>query len=286
MLNPAKSRSITADPLVQVPLLTRAEKYLNMFGISLVGKNILDIGCGYGNLCYAMAKYEGTKVHGIDVDEYTVNQSPDLNLWNPEDIKFVHNKLDEIRLELSKKFPMSVCNKCTFQTCGIENYVADKPHDVIVSWDVLEHILNLEQAFGVMAHSLKKGGVMFHEYNPFFSLTGGHTLCTLDFPYGHCRLSKEDFESYIRELRPNEEKIALNFYNKCLNRVSLVDVKKYAKQYGFEILNLTGNIPFGASEEEVRKELSAILLDVKKLYPSVEIEDLLWDGIFLVMRRL
>jgi cyclopropane fatty-acyl-phospholipid synthase-like methyltransferase len=286
MLNPSKPRNIVPDIYANMPFLSKSEKLLLNLDISLVGKDILEVGCGYGSHAYLMAKYEGTRVHAIDVDDYYVNQSIDLNIWNPEDIELMHNKLDVVRQELGKKFPKCIADKVTFETVGMESYATPNLHDIIISWDVLEHILDLPLAFNQMANAVKKDGIVIHEYNPFFSLTGGHSLCTLDFHFGHCRLSKEDFKQYIKELRPNEEKATLNFYNKCLNRATISDIKKYATQSGFEILKVGGHIPFPAPELEIREELEKdILPDVIKLYPNVTVEDLLWDSVHIILRR-
>ena len=285
MLNPVKSRRLVPIPYAQSECLSKAEERLSKLGESLVGKDILEIGCGYGNHAYLMAKYEGTKVHGIDVDEYTVNQSVDLNMWNPKDLELAHNNVVNIRKECSALFPDKVSKKVTFDTCRIEDYATPNPHDVIFSFDVLEHLLDLRLAFNQMANSLKKGGIAYHEFNPFFSLTGGHTLCMLDFHYGHCLLSEEDFKRYIQEFRPDEEKIALNFYKKCLNRATLFDIKNYAKEFGFEILHLDGVNFFQAPERAVRKELETTILPYVK-YPNVTVDDLLWDFTYLIMRKL
>jgi 2-polyprenyl-3-methyl-5-hydroxy-6-metoxy-1,4-benzoquinol methylase len=286
MLLPAKPRRFILDPYAHQEFLAKAEKDLSECGIYLVGKDILEVGCSHGDRSFLMAKYEGTKVHGIDVDEYIVNQSPDLNDWNPEDIQHVHNSIEDIRKELVKKFPKSVCDKVTFETCGMEHYVTPNPHDLIISWDVLEHILDLPLAFNQMANAIKKGGIVFHEYNPFFSVSGGHSLCTLDFYFGHCRISAEEFKEYIRMFRPEEEKIALNFYHKCLNRATISDIKRLSKQYGFEILKLDGHNPFG-NPVEARQEIQRdVLPDVLKNYPNVTTEDLVWDSVHIILRKL
>lgn len=286
MLKPSKSRTLIISPLDFLPMITQTEKALDKIGETLVGKNILEVGCGFGDRCYLMAKYDGTTVHGIDVDEYTVNQSPDVNMWNPDDITFIHNKIDLIRKQVSDKFPDSVKKKVTFSTESIERYTTENPYDVIISFDVLEHILDLDSAFKQIAGSLKVGGIMSHEYNSFFSLNGGHSLCTLDFLYGHCILSEVDFKRYIRELRPEEEKIAINFYTKCLNRVTRRDIKELSEKYGFEIISEIKKYPYSASEERVKKELSkTILPDVVKMYPRVEVEDLLYNSIIITMRK-
>lgn len=286
MLFPAKKRNISPNLMSFIGAVIKADDFLSKFGENLIGKNILEVGCNEGARAYLMAKYQDTKVHGIDVDEYTVDQSPDLNAWNPEDIKFVHNKFDSVRAELGAKFPPAVSGKVSFETTSIEEYKSDNPHDLIISWDTIEHIIDLPKAFQVMARSLKKGGISYHEYNPFFALNGGHSLCTLDFLYGHCRLSNEDFERYIREIRPDEEKIALNFYNKCLNKATRADIRKYAEDAGFEILQFDGTPSFGSEWQAWKKKIEMEFIDeVKENYPTVSVEDLMCDFLQLIMRK-
>lgn len=286
MLLPAKPRPSNEDPFGYLEILTRSERSLANIGESLIGKDILEIGCGNGERSYLMARYEGTRVHGIDVDEYTVNQSPDVNVWNAEDIKFIHNKTTNGREKIAELFPDSVRKKVTFSTEGIEEYATPNKHDFIISFDVLEHILDLDKGFCQMAANIKPGGLMVHEYNPFFSINGGHSLCTLDFPFGHCLLTEKDFRRYIAEFRPKEEKIAINFYTQCLNRATYKDIKGMAKKYGFDILAEENHTPFVSPEDVVRKEIkNTILPDVAKMYPTVGAEDLLFDSICLIMRK-
>jgi len=286
MLNPAKQRVIKINLDEFSPSVFMAERNLYKFNESLVDRKILEVGCNEGARSFLMAKYQDTYVHGIDVDEYTVDQSPDLNVWNPNDIKFVHDKFDERRLEVSKQFPMNVVNKVTFETTNIETYKVYELYDVVASWDTIEHIIDLPTAFKNMADCLIKDGISYHEYNPFFAFNGGHSLCTLDFLYGHCILSKDDFERYVKEIRPEEEKIDINFYNKCLNRASIADVRKYAEDAGFEVLQLSGTPSFGRSTIDWKDNIGQnVLPQVIKNYPTVIIDDLLCDNVILILRK-
>ena len=287
MLKPSKERKLEPQLHGHKKHIDRIIQDLGEYGITLVGKDILEAGCGYGEKCFEMAQYEGTKVHGIDVDEYTVEQSPDLNSWNPEDVALVHNKLDEVHNELANKFPKCVSDKVTFETIGIEGYATPNLHDLIVSWDVLEHIIDLPLAFHQMSNALKKGGVAYHEYNPFFSINGGHSLCTLDFLYGHCILSSKDFERYVREIRPEEEKVDLNFYYKCLNRATRADIKELSEKNGFEILKFKGNTPMGEEFELWKKDVNERVLPiVKEYYPNIILDDFISDSVLLILRKI
>jgi len=291
MLNPAKERKLSPNPYNFVTAILVAEKKLGKHKEDLIGKTILEVGCNEGARCFLMAKYEDTFVHGIDVDEYTVEQSPDLNVWNPKSIEFVHKQFDRVRKELASCFPDFIRGKVSFETADICKF---KPQpllsrckfDIVISWDTIEHIIDLPTAFKRMADCLDSGGISYHEYNPFFSLNGGHSLCTLDFAYGHCRLKPEDFERYIDEYRPLERKIGTHFYHKCLNRASQADVRKYATDAGFEVLELSGRSSFGQDTKTWRDRIKKDYLpDINKLYPTVKVEDLIYNSVELVLRK-
>ncbi len=287
MLNPAKTRKLKPNPLDFISSVVTAEKLLETVGESLIFKKILEVGCNEGARCFLMAKYQDTYVRGIDVDLYTVDQSPDLNAWNPKDVDFVHSKFDEMREDMAAHFPNVITNKVEFETCDIAEYVPkDGLYDVIMSWDTIEHIIDLPKAFKAMAGCLYRGEIAYHEYNPFLSVNGGHSLCTLDFLYGHCRLKEEDFKRYIKEIRPEEEKIDINFYNKCLNRASMLDVRKYAEDAGFEVLLMKGVSSFGLDNTSWRTRLEKDTLpDVVKIYPSATVDDLIYNSVHLILKK-
>ena len=110
--------------------------------------------------------------------------------------------------------------------------------DAIVSFEMLEHVRDPAAAFAEMARLVRPGGIVYHDYNPFFSSKGGHSLCTLAFPWGHARLDAADFERYLRELRPTEVDQALRFYRESLNRMTLADLRAAVAAAGLELLAL------------------------------------------------
>jgi len=288
MLLPAKDRILKDINIAQfVPSVFTAENNLNKFNNTFVGKDLLEVGCNEGLRSYLLARFQDTTVLGRDIDEYTIEQSPDLNSWNPEDVIFIHNAFDKIRENIAKLFPIKIQEKVTFKTCDIKDFIPqDGIYDLVVSWDTIEHLIDLPLAFKCMADCLYTGGISYHEYNPFFAINGGHSLCTLDFYYGHCQLKEDDFIRYIKEIRPEEEKIDINFYLKCLNRATIQDVKQYAQDAGFEILMYEGSQPFGKARDTwITRIKNEFLPEVKKIYPNVELSDLLYDTFYLVMRK-
>lgn len=109
----------------------------------------------------------------------------------------------------------------------------DDAFDIVLSWEVLEHVDRPDLALAEVARVLKPGGVFFSQYNPFYSATGGHWRCTLDFMWGHCLLSEDDFERYIALHRSDEYDLAMAFYSGALNRLSLVQCEAFMRQASF-----------------------------------------------------
>ena len=128
---------------------------------------------------------------------------------------------------------------------------------------------------------LRPGGVIYHDYNPFFSLNGGHSLCTLDFPWGHARLDHGDFERYLEERRPEAAVQTLRFYDESLNRMTLADLRGADRR----------RRPGDAGHRSVVGSLLIarltpdVLPEVRSTYPTATIEDLLATFVSVVVRR-
>ena len=168
----------------------------------------------------------------------------------------------------------------------VEDDIADSSlepssFDTIVSFEVLEHVLRPAAAFGSMARLLRPGGTAYHVYNPFFSVIGGHSLCTLDFPWGHARLDAADVERYVTTLRPGEADQALRFYREALNRMTLSDLRVALASSGLEVLAI---VPW--SDRPTVPRLSPTTIgEVRRAYPEVAIDDLLATFVTVVARR-
>lgn len=69
-------------------------------------------------------------------------------------------------------------------------------YDLIVSNSVLEHITDLKAGLLKMRDLLGKDGIMIHVFKPYFSENGGHEWLILDFPWGHCRLTRSEIKEF------------------------------------------------------------------------------------------
>ncbi len=123
-------------------LLLRAwhvKKALQEFKISNpAGKlNILDAGSGFGQYCYRISRmFPDAEILGVDVKQ---EQIDDCNLF------FRQIGKDGL---------------VTFEIADLTQYQAVSQYHLILSVDVMEHILEDEQVFANFSESLKPGGLL------------------------------------------------------------------------------------------------------------------------------
>ena len=264
--------------------VTAMEDFLRIHGYSIKDKTILEIGCHGGAHACAMIEIGAKHVDGIDIPQYGIRQTPGKT-ENNETIEEQSNWLNQLR-EITvglyeKKWPCSIRDKAAFFDLNIINLTEENKYDAVVSWQTLEHITEPKKALENMFKSLRPGGFGFHVYNPFFCINGGHSLCTLDFPYGHARLDNTYFEKYIQSYRPQEFEVAKNFFYYNLNRMTLSDLKYYCESVGFEILDLI-SWPMKQDLGSVNNE---ILVQIKELYPKVSLSDLISRSVWIFVKK-
>ncbi|OQA99404.1 MAG: bifunctional 3-demethylubiquinone-9 3-methyltransferase/ 2-octaprenyl-6-hydroxy phenol methylase [Bacteroidetes bacterium ADurb.Bin217] len=259
--------------LAQKLLLTAAR-----YGKPIQTSHILEIGCNTGAASYWLAELGAKKVTGTEFSGYKVESV--TSETTTQALQEITNDLLFMRTELAKSFINHYA--VSFVDDDICNsQLPQQSFDIICSWDVLEHLHNTKQAFASMAQLLKSGGLLIHDYNPFFSINGGHSLCTLDFVWGHARLREKDFETYISMYRPNEQEQALSFYYKGLNRMSIADLQEQVIEAGFTIVAC---IPF-TRPQHINTLNQTIIHQVQRIYPRVTALDLVSPRVLLVARK-
>ncbi len=157
----------------------------------------------------------------------------------------------------------------------------DKSFDLVCSWRTLEHITNPRDAFAEMHRVLRPGGFAYHEYNPFFAIDGGHSLVTLDVPWSHVRFDRDDIAEYLKQFRPKESNRALNYFDNCLNRMTLADLKKHATSTGFETLAV---IPRTRTEDLIKVNAN-LMVAAQRNHPTITLNDLISRIVRVVLRR-
>jgi len=261
--------------------LARLDLFLKPFSLSFAGKRVLEIGAYDGATAYALAEGGATNVLATDMAAYYITQSPNGEVCE-DAIATKNADLARLRDAYNRVLNKQISQRVTFQEDDIcSSSLSSDSVDVVMSWEVLEHLTRPEEAFRQIARILKPGGFAFHEYNPFFSMNGGHSLCTLDFLWGHARLTVADFERYLEEIRPGEKSVALSFYRNNLNRMTLSELEYYFKRSGLTLLSL---LPWW-TKNHLALVTSESLSQCKRAYPSAELIDLISPTVWVLLRK-
>ncbi len=258
-----------------------AAHILSKHDISLKGKKIMDVGCYLGIQCFGAMELGASEAVGIDIPEYYVNQS--TGNVNEKSASLV---LRERRNFVRRHFPGLNHSKITFEDVSVFEMDYDEEFDIIFSWETFEHITNPKEAIKRIHKALKPGGISFHNYNPFFCISGGHSMCTLDYPFAHTFLSNDDFKQYISTITPDSppekyEELSYEFFTKNLNRMTQNDLKNYLKEENFKILDFIALPDFNMLQYIDNNTLTL----AKQLYPNLTLNDLLCSNVYFIIQK-
>lgn len=229
-------------------------------------KKILEIGSGNTLLAHCFQEnYPESNVLSSDIKEYY-----------DEEVTSIHiNESRELVSSLFKK-------KVAFEFDDItHSKFPDNSVDCILSYTVLEHVNDIEKCFKEIYRLLKKGGISYHIYNPFFGYNGAHSLSSNDHPWGHCSLSEADYTKLMAQYYKDYLKLTLNFYHNNLNKQSIL-------QFHDQILNA------GFTQFEIIPEVNTNVLNLlvpytlkntKQNYPTATITDLLSSSVIIFLKK-
>jgi SAM-dependent methyltransferase len=236
-------------------------------GIDLRRGRVLDVGCASGNLSYALAAVAG-EVVGIDLDvERYVTPEHRARARG-----ILMSEADGHRVAVEEGDVTALA-------------YPDKSFDVVVSSVVLEHVRDPSAAFREIRRVLRPGGISLHDVEPWFGPRGGHSLCTLDFPWGHVRLGPEDFERYVRRWRPFEVGDAVDYHRHGFQepRLTLDESRAAALGAGLDIVEWREK-PLSLRDVHNRLATSELVADCRRLHPRITRRDLLTLGYRVLLR--
>lgn len=137
------------------------DKILIKKHFDLRNKEILDFGCGFGNMSLWFSKELGATVYAVDIDKN--------NLM--------------VAAELNKKHNIS---NVSFHLKNIIEEPLDKQFDFIFLNDVIEHIRSewIDDVLSVLiTRNLKKGGTIFFSYPPWEGPHASHLQRAIKIPW-------------------------------------------------------------------------------------------------------
>lgn len=162
------------------------------------------------------------------------------------------------------------------------NYGLENKFDLIYSTSVLEHIIDIDNSFLEMNYLLKNEGLIFHNYNPYFSVTGGHSLGIGDSPFMHIQLTNEEYKKYLRQNRPYESELAIKWIDENMNKkISQNIIKEKIKVAGFDIIYFN-SFNFHKNNLDLTPEIQD---NIFNNYNFLNKEDLLGNSVTFIAKK-
>lgn len=152
------------------------------------GRLILDLGCGRSRSLSALLAHQGANTVGIDLSYMCAPGSPiwrrvigSIEAGGPKelvkDLAMALAKEPQIEREIRRILGTQLSQSAKIHLVrgdGRQLPFSDECFDGVVSYDTLEHILNVEDVAREIARVLKPGGLTRHVIDVFSGLLGGH----------------------------------------------------------------------------------------------------------------
>lgn len=226
-------------------------------GVRLAGARVLDLGCGTGYLGAALAGLGAGEVIGVDRD---LGMAADESARGRMMELLAGDRAEVVSIRPGDAHALPF---------------AAHEFDLVVSSTAVEHFSHLETVVAETARVLLPGGFAYHGVEPWFSRRGGHALCTLDFPWGHVRVTPQEFERYVELLRPHEAADAVAYFHQGFQTPRLtLDLSRRIFQEAFQILEWREK-PLPARDPHRRLLDARVLDDCRRVHSGVTRRDLL-----------
>lgn len=156
----------------------RTQYCANFQTAELRGKAILDFGCGTGYLSEFAAAHGASSVLGIDLNQRDIDAARDRLL--PE--------------SMESKISFEVALAPTRIDCDADRF------DIILCFDVLEHIMECKQVFAECHRALKPNGHLYIWWQPYFHPWGHHLRARIPVPWAHVVFSNKTLAEVCKRI--------------------------------------------------------------------------------------
>jgi SAM-dependent methyltransferase len=151
------------------------QSYRTAFDESVVkDRDVLDFGCGTGELSFLLVKFGARSAVGIDLTERDINAA--RAALKDEPIRFVHG------------------------SCPDTIDLPSESVDVVACFDVMEHIMQPEPIMREWLRVLRPGGRVLIHWQPYYHPWGHHAVDYLPIPWAHVLLSHRERSEVIARL--------------------------------------------------------------------------------------
>ncbi|WP_108787714.1 methyltransferase domain-containing protein [Erythrobacter sp. Alg231-14] len=139
----------------------------------VAGKRVLDFGCGRGGMIQRLMEAGAESGFGIDL--------------NPSYIEFANSKV-------ASQWP-----RAEFACADIRK-AAPEPADIVVSSNVMEHVMSLPDTLAAVVNAAKPGGELYIGFSPLWhSPFGHHHLIASRMPWAHLPRNNRAFLDRLRD---------------------------------------------------------------------------------------
>lgn len=186
------------------------KEYVNRINNIKNFKNILDLGCGSGRLCF-MLKNETNEVSGLDLSQEMLMMAQNYNIEHKCGVYFFNQDLKELKLNK---------NYYDLVTCTLD------------SLNYVEGIANVKHIFQEVYKSLQVGGYFMFDVLTFFYINNivndyaqGEELATFEYLW-HVQKIGEDKIKHQLKISDNENDYVEEHYQYLYEPEKLVEMLK------------------------------------------------------------
>ena len=203
-----ESRNWAQTHLVDAP--KTIVDFLKGDGISLEGKNLLDLGTGDGLIATGLGHLIQSDISGAD--PLPIN----WDYYEREKLKLCGKKCDH-----SFEFIHLGTQESKNRICN---------YDFVLSWSVVEHVENLNEYFEMANSSLKAGGIMFLQTYPVWESRWGHHLFEWLPPYFHLNNDLKSVMDYLSTINETPAEISIGKFKKTRRVEEILEYRSLSRQ--------------------------------------------------------
>ena len=214
------------------------------------GKRVIDFGSGRGEMVQRVMEAGASSATGIELDEDYVAfaRSKVASQWDGR-AEFLCEDIREIELE---------------------------PADIIVSSDVMEHVMSLKDTLRAVVNACKPGGELFIGFSPLWhSPYGHHRLIAPKMPWAHL---PQGNRAFLDRLKDDEGNSPVSIQQMGFNGATPADFRDALKGLPVEIISARRNLASSPLKQLAMKTLlAASIIPALEKYVTV--------GIYWHLRR-
>ncbi len=182
-----------------IPSVDRVEKYLH-----LKNKHILEVGCGYGAMS-SMLLERGAHVWATEVNRE--------------------------KLTLARRYLKKYKRFKSYEVANEQLPFKNNTFDGIIIFDVIEHVGDPSKTIRECTRVLKRGGYLYVEFTPYYSITGHHLYDYAKWPIHILPEDKIKEIVYAKKIKGfmNADYYWAQF--KSLNKLRIGEFQRMVKKY-------------------------------------------------------